>query len=43
MDEKLLLDVDTGEPTLTTPDLIYEYHKVQASTPEEFEVQTASE
>lgn len=35
-------NVDTGEPTLTTPDLIYEYHKVQASTPEEFEVQTAN-
>ncbi|PIO67279.1 hypothetical protein TELCIR_10975 [Teladorsagia circumcincta] len=35
-------NVDTGEPTLTTPDLIYEYHKVQPSTPEEFEVQTAN-
>ncbi|KAK6018954.1 hypothetical protein OSTOST_15429, partial [Ostertagia ostertagi] len=35
-------NVDTGEPTLTTPDLIYEYHKVQPSTPEEFEVQSAN-
>ncbi|WKY13110.1 hypothetical protein Q1695_004153 [Nippostrongylus brasiliensis] len=34
--------VDTGEPTLTAADLLYEYHKVQSSTPEEFEVQTAN-
>ncbi|EYC04815.1 hypothetical protein Y032_0085g1809 [Ancylostoma ceylanicum] len=35
-------NVDTGEPTLSAPELIYEYHKVQPSTPEEFEVQTAN-
>ncbi|KAE9418755.1 hypothetical protein Angca_003375, partial [Angiostrongylus cantonensis] len=35
-------NVDTGEPTLSAPDLIYEYHKVQPTTPEEFEVQTAN-
>ncbi|KAK6044909.1 hypothetical protein COOONC_17586, partial [Cooperia oncophora] len=34
--------MDTGEPTLSIPDLIYEYHKVQPSTPEEFEVQSAN-
>ncbi|KAK6058125.1 hypothetical protein COOONC_04310 [Cooperia oncophora] len=35
-------NMDTGEPTLSIPDLIYEYHKVQPSTPEEFEVQSSN-